>query len=128
MKLNTDFLRGREVQNKKRSVGEVWIFSGTVQPIIIGYNCLMYNPIIIGHNYPIIIQSNNYWIKLGTQYTIYSTYNPIIIGYNYSIHNPIIIGHNFLIYNPTIIGCNYWIYNPKTIGYSYSMHKYKFCL
>ena len=31
MKINQNFLGGGGVQNKKPSVGRVWIFSGTVQ-------------------------------------------------------------------------------------------------
>ena len=34
MKLNWNFLRGWGVQNKKPSIGGVWIFSGTAQSAI----------------------------------------------------------------------------------------------
>ena len=36
MKLNWNFLGGVGVQNKKPSVGGVWIFSGTTPSIILG--------------------------------------------------------------------------------------------
>ena len=36
MKLNWNFQGGRGVQNKKPSVGGVWIFSGTAHFIIYG--------------------------------------------------------------------------------------------
>ena len=36
MKLNWNFLGGVGVQNKKPSVGGVWIFSGTIQCVLVG--------------------------------------------------------------------------------------------